>query len=402
MSSNKKKVTRRSTSSDPTQDNADQPPSTQRSASARPSRQKNSKKSDALGRAAAPPPAASAVSSSPGNSTRRPSISSSADDRKQVSIPASPLPISEEEMHTLCVYNIHLIQGENLVAKDLNGLSDPFCNAHQLFTLKLIWFVISGVITIGSMKKRSRTVEKSLNPVWDQTFIFFSDNPETILFNLWDWDQIGRNDPMGEAELETLSFFNMKEVLNGVSHECTLPLKKVSQGSIKVKVSFRKFAPLRTEKLLQQALQNLDVLIASKIGQGGGAVLSAQQVAEYQQFKVKVEDNVKLLDDMRFRNDLLKNELETANHSLQATMAANKAAADVTPGDVKAQLTSALTKIALLEGENTALKNQKHHLQYELDSARGGGAFVGTSTEMQGLQTDGPCCVMCGRQCSIL
>eukprot|EP00475_Leptophrys_vorax_P022775 TRINITY_DN3098_c2_g1_i2.p1 TRINITY_DN3098_c2_g1~~TRINITY_DN3098_c2_g1_i2.p1 ORF type:complete len:382 (-),score=102.99 TRINITY_DN3098_c2_g1_i2:102-1247(-) len=381
MSSNKKKVSRRSNSSDRVQDNADQPPTTQRSASARPpSKQKQGKKSAAAAVAPAPAPAPP----SPGNSTRRPSISNSADDRKQVSIPASPLPISEEEMHTLCVYNIHLIQGENLVAKDLNGLSDPFC-----------------VITVGSVKKRSRTVERTLNPAWDQTFMFFSDNPETILFNVWDWDQIGRNDPMGEAELETLSFFNMREVLNGVSHECTLPLKKVSQGLIKVKVSFRKFAPLRTEKLLQQASQNLEVLIASKIGQGGGAVLSGQQFEEYQQLKVKVEDNVKLLDDLQFRNNLLNNEFEAANHSLQATMLASKAAADVTPGDVKAQLTSALTKIALLEGENTALKNQKHHLQYELDSMRGG-AFVGTSTEMQGLQTDGPCCVMCGRQCLIL
>jgi hypothetical protein len=50
------------------------------------------------------------------------------DEKKgDVIVPNAPLAISEEEMHTLCVYTIHLIEGENMVAKDLGGTSDPYC-----------------------------------------------------------------------------------------------------------------------------------------------------------------------------------------------------------------------------------------------------------------------------------
>jgi FtsZ-binding cell division protein ZapB len=260
-------------------------------------------------------------------------------------------------------------------------------------------------MTVGGMSRRSETKKKTLNPKWDQKFVLYSDNPETILFHCFDWDRASKDDPLGDAELQTLNFFAMKEVTTtGVVYEGTLALKNVARGSIKVKITFRKLAPLRTEKLLQQAEQNLKVLIASRTGKGGGAVFSEEKVKEYEHLKVLVEEQQKEVDDLRFRNNTLKEELESSNHALQAAMAASNAAQSATPGDVKKELTQALTKIAFLEGENTALKNQKHQLQYELDSVKGrAGVDMSTSySEAHGIATvEAPCCVIFGAQCTI-
>ena len=103
-------------------------------------------------------------------------------------------------------------RAQNLVAKDSNGLSDPFA-----------------VITVHGKKRfRTRIIPKSLNPVWDQTGEYhgqlkhFLKSPMRI--NLYDRDIFSANDPLGSIEVDlTPLIYSSKislrqEQLVGVPH----------------------------------------------------------------------------------------------------------------------------------------------------------------------------------------
>eukprot|EP01126_Amoeba_proteus_P054938 TRINITY_DN6784_c0_g1_i12.p1 TRINITY_DN6784_c0_g1~~TRINITY_DN6784_c0_g1_i12.p1 ORF type:complete len:168 (+),score=26.93 TRINITY_DN6784_c0_g1_i12:365-868(+) len=78
---------------------------------------------------------------------------------------------------------IRLISGKDLAAKDLDGKSDPYIR---------LW--------CGPFKFLSRIVNKTLSPVWNETFeipaIYAKSNPIDV--ECWDWDAVGGDDYMGE------------------------------------------------------------------------------------------------------------------------------------------------------------------------------------------------------------
>lgn len=85
---------------------------------------------------------------------------------------------------------VHVKRAENLPAADANGLSDPY--------IKYILVNKSVSRTIG----RSSTVEKTLNPSWKEDFFYpISEHNQVLRFQVWDWDRVGRNDYLGEAEI---------------------------------------------------------------------------------------------------------------------------------------------------------------------------------------------------------
>jgi len=81
---------------------------------------------------------------------------------------------------------VSLVSGADLVAKDSNGLSDPFV-----------------VIQYGEQKLKSSTVPKTLNPVWNEEFeldITNGDPNLEISFTVFDKDPV-KADYMGEFSL---------------------------------------------------------------------------------------------------------------------------------------------------------------------------------------------------------
>ncbi|XP_021963043.1 protein unc-13 homolog 4B [Folsomia candida] len=68
---------------------------------------------------------------------------------------------------------LEVVEARNLPGMDLNGLSDPFCT---LF------------VTSKESSKRTKVVEKSLNPQWNETFKFKLKEPNTEFFRIEVWD----------------------------------------------------------------------------------------------------------------------------------------------------------------------------------------------------------------------
>ncbi|XP_015253989.1 PREDICTED: myoferlin-like [Cyprinodon variegatus] len=88
---------------------------------------------------------------------------------------------------------VYVYQGRNLCAMDKDSFSDPY--AHVSFL---------------HMSKTTEVIRTTLNPTWDQTLIFedieiFGDpqkiacNPPDVVLELYDSDQMGKDEPMGHC-----------------------------------------------------------------------------------------------------------------------------------------------------------------------------------------------------------
>ncbi|XP_047478110.1 uncharacterized protein LOC125031428 isoform X1 [Penaeus chinensis] len=118
----------------------------------------------------------------------------------------------------LGLMELTIIRARDLVAKDLNGYSDPYC-----------------VVKINSeVKYRTRVKKKTLNPEWEETLMtHLPRHPDILAITLWDHDAFGR-DFLGSVALK-------ESDVRDLSHKdapkwCTLEGTKSGQIEIRVKV----------------------------------------------------------------------------------------------------------------------------------------------------------------------
>ncbi|KAH8824331.1 phosphatidylserine decarboxylase-domain-containing protein [Flagelloscypha sp. PMI_526] len=117
-----------------------------------------------------------------------------------------------------------VVSGSNLIPKDKNGLSDPFCV-----------ITVAGSGTDGG-RKQTGVVKKSLNPSWNETFTFplyKSLAPFAIEITLWDKDMMGlKKDYMGEVYVPISEWFPpaVRTQERGVQSSVTVPVASTRAG----------------------------------------------------------------------------------------------------------------------------------------------------------------------------
>ncbi|KAK9887366.1 hypothetical protein WA026_022034 [Henosepilachna vigintioctopunctata] len=113
------------------------------------------------------------------------------------------------------VLRIHLIEAENLEAKDYIGTSDPYV-----------------IVEVGAQRFRSKTISRSLNPTFDSWCEFAIIEPygQKLRFRVWDEDYGRPDDFLGNA-LVDLSFIMEKQYL-----DMWLTLEDAEHGSLHVEL----------------------------------------------------------------------------------------------------------------------------------------------------------------------
>jgi len=117
--------------------------------------------------------------------------------------------------------HIVVVQAKCLIAADRNGFSDPYCIVQ---------------IDEGKVSEKTRTIKKSLEPVWNQEFRFKVKTVPVVHFIVMDWDLLVADDPLGKVDLDIAS------IQSDQDHELWLDLKNVPSGQLNVKVRFNPVA----------------------------------------------------------------------------------------------------------------------------------------------------------------
>jgi hypothetical protein len=113
------------------------------------------------------------------------------------------------------IYTVKVVLAENLADCDQNGLSDPYV------------VLQSGEVELA----RTRVVQETLNPRWDETFEFRLSASIEVLATVYDNDVVGGDDICGTA------VFRLQPSLFGdfLAHDIWLDLRP--QGRLLIRVS---------------------------------------------------------------------------------------------------------------------------------------------------------------------
>ncbi|XP_065510307.1 extended synaptotagmin-1 [Caloenas nicobarica] len=154
------------------------------------------------------------------------------------------------------VLRIHLLEAENLVAKDnlfggaVRGRSDPYAKVR----------VAGGVF-------RSRVVKENLNPRWNEVYEVIVDNVpgQDVEFDLFDKD-IDKDDFLGRCKVP------VRRVLSSRIVDEWLPLEDVKSGRLHVRLE--KLSPHPSTNLLEQVLHTNNLLQPHRGPELSAALLS--------------------------------------------------------------------------------------------------------------------------------
>ncbi|CAI5467156.1 unnamed protein product [Closterium sp. Yama58-4] len=125
-----------------------------------------------------------------------------------------------EKKYLRGVLQVVLLSGRDLMACDMNGLSDPFA------VLEL---------QLGGQRRKSRVVKKTLQPEWNENFEFLVEDGkhDMLVVGLFDHDLLGKKDNMGRLGV------SLTRVMMEGHIESEFQLMDVSHGWLKLKLTWK-------------------------------------------------------------------------------------------------------------------------------------------------------------------
>jgi len=125
----------------------------------------------------------------------------------------------------LCV---DVLKARNLVAADPDTVGSGYGTSDPFVTLRF-----------GNQEFRTRVISTTLNPLWNESFEFTVDrnsfgSHDCLQVEVWDYDMISDNDPIGECEIEVLGGGPRLPSLDS-----WLPLRKTKRGEVCMSWSYR-------------------------------------------------------------------------------------------------------------------------------------------------------------------
>jgi Ca2+-dependent lipid-binding protein len=119
------------------------------------------------------------------------------------------------------VLEVFVIEGRNLKDQDMVGQNDAYV---EIYTDK-------------KYKHRTKTIENTNNPVWNEQFSFnLRKGDDTIHFKIYDADVVGKDD-IGECKVKLKHVFDDGKFDEWVKLPAMLGLS--SKGEIHVRMNFR-------------------------------------------------------------------------------------------------------------------------------------------------------------------
>ncbi|KAJ5068586.1 phosphatidylserine decarboxylase [Anaeramoeba ignava] len=116
------------------------------------------------------------------------------------------------------ILTIKIISAIYLLASDYNGFSDPYVK-----------------ITAGSHIVKTSTIQKNLNPNWNESFQFiFHELPELIHLEVFDADFWTPDDPIGDVYISNLTTYLSQE------KDLLLSLENVPHGKIHLQIKLKR------------------------------------------------------------------------------------------------------------------------------------------------------------------
>ncbi|PKA60318.1 C2 and GRAM domain-containing protein [Apostasia shenzhenica] len=110
--------------------------------------------------------------------------------------------------------HVHVIEARGLPAMDLNGLSDPYVK-----------------LQLGKHRAKTKVVKKSLNPWWDEEFIFqVGDLREELTISVLDEDKYFSDDFLGQVKLPLSKVMDSEDLSLGTTWYQVKPKYKKSKN----------------------------------------------------------------------------------------------------------------------------------------------------------------------------
>ncbi len=143
---------------------------------------------------------------------------------RKLSLKSSPPSARKTSMvEYIGIVHVHVIECRNLVIKDITT-SDPYC-----------------ILMIGAQSNKTKTVYKSLAPIYNEHFTFSWDGCDTLLIDVFDKDKFTEDDHMGKLEVDMSPLLAKPDVVMEDWFQIVHRKKELKfQGEISLKLSFMK------------------------------------------------------------------------------------------------------------------------------------------------------------------